>query len=67
MEQASSKALYAARFLLAICLIKSLTMKMEAVCSSETWKKFYWTTYPYIPLDITFNSNVFIVCDINVV
>jgi hypothetical protein len=33
------------------CLAHSLTMKMNAICSSETLVDFQWTTWHYIPED----------------
>jgi hypothetical protein len=50
-----SKALVAACFLLTTHFAYALTLKMEAVCSSETSVNFYWATQHYIPVDSTFH------------
>jgi hypothetical protein len=40
--------LLAARFMLVPCMVYSLTMKVEAICSSETSVDFHRTTRRYI-------------------
>jgi hypothetical protein len=40
-------------FLLASCLSYSLTLEMEAICSSEKLVNFYWTAWHSIPDDST--------------
>jgi hypothetical protein len=38
-------------FTLVSCSVYSLTLKMEAICSSEMLVNFQWTTWHYIPED----------------
>jgi hypothetical protein len=53
-------ALLAAWFTLVSCLAYSLTLKIEAICSSKMSVDFPWTTQHYIPEDRK-NSSVTIV------
>jgi hypothetical protein len=48
--------LLATCFMLHSCLAYSLTLKMEATCSSKTMVGFQWTTQSYIPEDRTFQE-----------
>jgi hypothetical protein len=40
-------------FRLVSCLADSLTLNMDAKCSSETFVEFQWTTQHHIPEDRT--------------
>jgi hypothetical protein len=51
------KCLFAACFALVSCLAYSSTLKMEAICSSETSVGFHGTTRRYIPEDGTAHSD----------
>jgi hypothetical protein len=43
-------------FKLVSCSAYTSTLKMEAICSSETLVNIYWTTRRYIPEDYTLQS-----------
>jgi hypothetical protein len=47
----------AAIFTLVSCLAYSLTLKMEAMCSSEMSVDLQWTTRHYIPEDRTLHNH----------
>jgi hypothetical protein len=44
-------------FMLVSCSAYCLTLKMEAVCSSETSVDFHWIAQCYIPEDRTLDSH----------
>jgi hypothetical protein len=48
---------FAACFMIISCLAYSSTLKMEAVCSSETSVDLHWTTRRYIPKDTTLHKH----------
>jgi hypothetical protein len=50
-KAARARALLATGFMLVSCLAYSSTLKMEAVCSSETSADFQRTTLNHIPVD----------------
>jgi hypothetical protein len=47
-------ALFSACFMLPFCLTYSSTLKMVAICSSETLIDFRWTMRRFIPEERTF-------------
>jgi hypothetical protein len=49
-QENGTKLMASTATLVASCLAYSLTLKMEAVYSSETLVGFYWATKHYIPL-----------------
>jgi hypothetical protein len=55
--RAENRALHAAKFLLITCLTYCLTLKMEAVWSSETSVILYWNTRRHISGDGTLHSH----------
>jgi hypothetical protein len=42
--------------MLVSCLASSSTLKIEAICSSETSADFQQTIWPYIPEDLTLHN-----------
>jgi hypothetical protein len=46
-------------FTIVSCLAYSSTLKMEAICSSETWVYFQRTTWHYVPDDSTHHNHCY--------
>jgi hypothetical protein len=56
-QPTASNALLATCFMLLSCSAYFLTLKMEAICSSEKSVHFQWTTRRYIPEDRTLHNH----------
>jgi hypothetical protein len=54
----SSTSTFHLLFIPVSCSANSLTLKMEATCSSETLDDFQWTTWRYIPEGSTLQKQV---------
>jgi hypothetical protein len=57
-RRTGEEALFATCFTLVSCLAYSYTLKMEAICFSETSVDSQWTTWYYILEEITLHNHV---------
>jgi hypothetical protein len=62
VTQARNQAILAASFLFVTCLAYFLTVKMEAMCSTETLVNYKWTKWHHIPENCTLHVTEYCCC-----